>query len=247
MMRILVTGGSGEIGEAVCRELARSGHRVAVHFFRSGDRAKKIASEIGGLAYQADLADRQQSFRMVGEIVRRWKGIEGVVNVAGFPITPRTKDYWNAPFEKVTDEMYRNAFAVDTLGTIHCIQAVLPHLRKARYGKIVNFVSTPALTGHDKGFAFTAAKGAVLSLTKSLAIEMARYKICVNAVAPCTIATGWFYLYPKRLQKKIARETPLGRVGTPKDVAPLVRFLVSRESDWLTGKVYVVDGGEVKL
>jgi NAD(P)-dependent dehydrogenase (short-subunit alcohol dehydrogenase family) len=246
-MRFLVTGGSGEIGEEVCRELARSGHKVAVHYFHSGDRARKIASEIGGLAVRADLSKRQQAFRMVNEIMRRWKGIEGVINVAGFPITAKTRHYWQAPFEKVTEEMYRDAFEVDTLGTVHCIQAVLPHLKKARYGKIVNFVSTPALTGHDKGYAFTAAKGAVLSLTKSLAIELARHKICVNAVAPCTIATGWFYLYPKSLQKKIARETPLGRVGTPKDVAPLVRFLASRESDWLTGKVYVVDGGEVKL
>jgi len=246
-MRILVTGGSGDIGEEVCRELARSGHEVAVHYFRSGKRAKAIAAEIGGVAVGADLSKRSQIDRMVRGLARAWKGIEGLVNVAGFPITRRTHRYWTAPFEKATERMFRDVFEVDALGTFQCIQAVLPFLKKARYGKIVNFVSTPAINGHDKGYPFSAAKGAVLSLTKGLAIELARHRICVNAVAPCTIASGWFYLYPEGLQKKIAREVPLGRVGTPKDVASVVNFLISPESDWLTGKVYVVDGGEVRL
>ena len=246
-MNILVTGGSGDIGEEVCRELDRAGHQVAIHFHHSKKRASQIASDIHGIAVQADISKKAQVDGMVKGLVKKWGSLECLINIAGFPIVKETQSYWEAPFEKITAEMFRDVFDVDTLGTIHCIQAVLPFMKKKKYGKIINFVSTPAVSGHTKGYPFTAAKGAILSLTKSVALEVASHHITMNAIAPCTIATRWFDLYPAKLKKKIVSEIPMGRLGSPKDIAPLVSYLVSPGSDWITGKVFVVDGGEVRL
>lgn len=244
-MIILVTGGSGDIGEAICRRLAEAGHKVALQFHRSEKRAQKIAREISGLAIKADVSDSFEVKVMVKEIIKKWGRLEGLVNVAGFPIAKGTRHYWDLPFEKVTPWMFRDVFDVDTMGSIHCIQAALPWMKKWKFGKILNFVSASAIHGHQQGYPFNVAKGGLLSLTKGLALEVARQGITVNAVAPCSIATRWLDLYPRSFKKRLVRQIPLGRLGTPQDVASLVNFLMSSGSDWLTGKVYMVDGGEV--
>ncbi len=244
MKTVLVTGGSGDIGEAVCDELFRAGFRVAVHYYRSQRRAKEVASRINGFAVQSDLSRADQAQRTVKTVIKKFGNLDAVVNIAGFPITPQTSHYWDLPFEKVSSEMYRKVFEVDTLGTIHVIQAVFSHMKKRKEGKIINFASASALLGHDQGYPFNVAKSGVINLTKSLAKELGSFGITVNAIAPCTIKTRWLDSYPKKFEHSLKRKIPLGRLGTPQDIAKLVSFLLSPGGDWLTGQVYLVDGGE---
>lgn len=247
-LRILVTGGSGDIGEAVVRQLAQEGHCVAIHYHTCDQRAKKLAQEVKGLAVGADISKKSQVQKMIKTVVKAFGSLDGLVNVAGFPINNQTRSYWDFPFEKVTPEMYQKVFEVDTLGTIHTIQSVLSLMKKKKYGKIINFASASALLGHHQGYPFNVAKAGVINLTKSLAKELGPYGVTVNAIAPCTIKTRWLNSYPKKFAKKLERslkkKIPLGRLGTPQDIAKLVSFLLSPGGDWLTGQVYLVDGGE---
>ncbi len=171
-------------------------------------------------------------------------GLDSLVNVAGFPINAKTRPYWDLPFEKISRKMFEDVFAIDTLGTISCIQAVLPLLKKQKFGRIIKFASTSALSGHQSGYPFNIAKAGLIPLMKSLAQELGPHHITINTIAPCTIKTHWLDYFPKSFEKKLKKSIPLDRLGTPQDIARLVSFLVSPGGDWLTGQVYVVDGGE---
>ncbi len=243
-MKVLVTGGSGDIGEAIVRTLVCQGAQVCFQYHSSQKRAQSIAQDLEITALKADLGKPKQATQLVKKAAQLMKGLDAVVNVAGFPINDKTRPYWDLPFEKISPQMFQDVWAVDLMGTVSVIQAALPYLKKSQKGKIINFTSASAHLGHEQGYPFNLAKAGVINLTKSLAKELGPSGITVNAIAPCTIKTHWLSSYPKSFENNLKKKIPLGRLGTPEDISRLVSFLISPGGNWLTGQVYVMDGGE---
>ncbi len=221
----LVTGSSRGIGRAVARRLAAEGYAVCVNYRERQDCAMSLVAEIsaaGGraMAVQADVAHRVQ----VNEMVRRVEGELGpvslLVNNAGVA--------GQALFQDITDALWRRYFAVNVDGAFHTIQAVLPHMLREHAGCIVNVSSIWGLRGASCEVTYSATKGALIALTRSLASELAPTGIRVNCVAPGVIKTDMLDALPPEVLPQLAQETPLGRLGTP--VALSLRIIASASS-----------------
>ena len=241
----LVVGGSGGIGAATCRELAREGARVGVHYARSKRAAESVVREIekdGGaaVALAGDITKKPQASRLVAEAMKSLDGLDALVVDAGHPF--RTEE-WFAPYEQLSEEAFRGPLEVDLLGAIYVTQAVIPHFRRQKAGKIVLVGSTPAITGDIAGFTYLVAKAGILALTRSLAQYLGPHNVHVNAIAPGTIATAPMEALPPRERRKLVAKASLRRIGTPEEIARKAVFLCSPDSDYMTGQTLVVDGG----
>ena len=236
----LVTGSSRGIGRAVARRLAAEGYAVCVNYRVRQDCAMSLVSEItaaGGraMAVQADVAHRVQ----VNEMVRRVEGEFGpvslLVNNAGVA--------GQALFQDISDELWHRYFSVNVDGAFHTIQAVLPRMLHEHEGCIVNISSIWGLRGASCEVTYAATKAALIGLTRSLAAELAPSGIRVNCVAPGVIRTDMLNALPPAVLPQLAEETPLGRLGTPEDIAEAVAFLADQRASFITGQVLTVDGG----
>jgi len=245
----IVTGASGGIGRVVALEFARQGADVVVQYNSNVVAAKKVVDEIGSLGRRALLAqvnftnvkDSPRGMQeMVDAAIRRFQKVDFLVNLAGYP----AKGEWNKPFLEVSMEDFLKPIYVDLLGSFLCSRAVAPHFLKQKRGVIVNVSSTPALSGHDRGIAFTVAKAGIIGLTKALAVELAPY-VRVNAIALGNIETEWTNEL-KAEEVGIARdENLIKRFGRPEEVARIIAFLCSDDSIFIDGQTLVVDGGGV--
>jgi NAD(P)-dependent dehydrogenase (short-subunit alcohol dehydrogenase family) len=166
--------------------------------------------------------------------------IDILVNLAGYP----AKGEWNKPFLNLSPKDFYKPIHVDLVGSFLCSQAVAPHFLRQKHGVIVNVSSTPALRGHDKGFAFTVAKAGIIGLTKALATELAPY-VRVNTIALGNVDTVWTKeLAPDEL-KRTTEENLLRRMSTPTEIARVIAFLCSNDSAFIDGQTIVLDGGSV--
>jgi acetoacetyl-CoA reductase len=236
----LVTGASRGIGRAIALELAAAGANVVVNY-RSGreqaDAVVRAITEQGGLAcaHAADVSRRDQVKAMLDEVQATWPGsLSVVVNNAGVT-ADRT-------FRKMDDDRWRRVLEVNLNGAYNVIAEALPLLTARGQGCIVNVSSIIAQTGGFGQANYAASKAALLGLTKSLALELARSRITVNAVCPGFIDTDMVRAMPAEALEKVVAKVPMQRLGRPEDVARLVRFLAT-EGDYITGQQLNVNGG----
>ncbi|MDH6437033.1 NAD(P)-dependent dehydrogenase (short-subunit alcohol dehydrogenase family) [Streptomyces sp. SAI-144] len=250
--RIIVTGSSRGIAAAAIASFARAGARVAALGISDEPGralAEKITSEGPGTVsyFHADVSDKSGVTTAVAAAAGELGGVDALVNVAGIEM--------GAPAESISEEDWDRVFAVNAKGTFLTAQAVFPYLRE-NGGTVINFGSDAALIPYPNGAHYSASKGAVLSLTRTLAAEWGRYGIRVNSVDP-VIWTGMYDGYRARMTEEElaahdaeqARTIPLGgKLGDPdSDLAPVLNFLVSDGSRFITGQIISVNGGAVQV
>lgn len=235
--RALVTGGSGGIGAAICRRLARDGHHVYVHARQGVDAAEKVVEEIiaaGGsaAAVHFDVTD-MESTRKTLESALTSGPIQILVNNAGI--------IDDAILPGMRPQQWHRVIDVSVNGFFNVTQALLMPMIRTRWGRIINISSVSALIGNRGQVNYAAAKGALNSAAKALALEVASRGITVNAVAPGIISTpmseGLFD------EKTIERLVPMNRAGLPAEVAAVVAFLSSAEASYVTSQIISVSGG----
>lgn len=237
--KAIVTGAGQGIGKAIALKMAREGAHVAIAE-RNPVTAEEVAHEVEGLGQKSffrevDIADREQVERFVAMTLEQWGRIDILVNNAGFDR--------GGTILKIREEDWDAVLSVHLKGSFHCIRAVAPHMMENRYGKIVNLSSIYGKVGGVAESIYSSAKAGIIGLTKSVARELARYEINVNAVLPGLILTPTIEKMAEKYRSRIIENTPLGRMGRPEEVANVVAFLASDEASYMTGAAVEVSGG----
>jgi len=239
----VVTGGASGIGRAIAEALAREGARVAVVDLNASGAADTVRAieKAGGVAaaHPLDITDVAAVNAMTAAVVTRWGGLHVLVNCAGWD-TPM-------PFVDTTPEFWNKILAINLIGPLACTHAALRQMITQGSGKVVFIASDAGRVGSTGEAVYSAAKGGLIALTKTLAREMARHRINVNCVCPGPSDTPLFQkefaaVSPK-LAESLKRVIPWGRLGVPDDVAPAVVFLASDDAGFITGQTLSVSGG----
>jgi 3-oxoacyl-[acyl-carrier protein] reductase len=229
--RALVTGASKGIGRAIAEELAQAGADVVVGYRTGAEEAEELAREIAGSALQADVSSADEAARLVEES----GDIDILVNNAGV-----TRDGLLA---RMSDDDWRTVIETNLSSVFYTCRAVVRPMMKKRAGSIVNVSSIVGIHGNWGQTNYGASKAGIIGFTKSLARELGSRGIRANVVAPGYVRSQLTDVLPEEATAAMLGNTPLGRLGEPKDVAGAVRFLCSDEASFITGDVLLVDGG----
>lgn len=231
----LVTGGTKGIGKEIARSLAAKGVRVYMNFSTDRDAADAARQEFNGETIQADVSDQDQVNAMVDAVVQKEDRLDILVNNAGI--------IRDGLLMLMPAKNWHRVLEVNLNSVFYCSKAVLRPMVGNRWGRIINIISPSALMGRAGQTNYAASKGGVLSFTRSLAREVARYGITVNAVSPGVIETELTRDMEEKIRKEFISMIPVGRFGTPGEVARAVSFLASDEAGYITGEYLSVDGG----
>jgi len=234
----IVTGGGSGIGKAIAQAFVREGARVAI-CGRDHGKLERAATEIGPscLAVAADVSDHDTPETLVARTLERFGRIDTLVNNAAV-LLPGTA-------ESLSDSQWEQTYSVNVRAVWQLSRAVLPHLRAAGGGSIINIGSVLSSLGARYRVAYAASKGAVLAMTRAMALDHATENIRINCICPGIVETelvAAFNLDEKARQQRIAAH-PMGRFGQPAEIAGLAVFLASDEAAWITGSAFPVDGG----
>ncbi|NIN69349.1 MAG: 3-oxoacyl-ACP reductase FabG [Anaerolineae bacterium] len=235
----VVTGAGQGIGRGIAVKLAEKGADVIVSDINE-QTARQTAKEVKALgsrtlAVEVDVAQRSQVEKMVSNVVAEFGKIDILVNNAGIARS--------ATLLKLTDEAWDEVLDVNLKGVFYTTQAVAPHMIDARYGKIINISSIYGRTGAVGDSNYVASKAGIVGFTKSVARELARHNINVNAILPGMVDTPLLQGIPDEYLRPMIKEIPLRRVGTPEDIGHVAAFLASDEASYITGATIEVTGG----
>lgn len=235
MRTAFVTGGSRGIGAQTVRRLSADGWRVGFSYLHSEEAAHALARETGAFALRADMTVSADVNAAIAEAEKRLRHIDALVNNAGVSLEKLLTD--------VSDEEWRYALDGNLTSAFYATRAALPGMISRKSGAIVNLSSVWGVVGASVECAYSAAKAGVIGLTKALAKELGPSGIRVNCVAPGPVQTDMLRGYDEETLASLRQQTPLGRLGTPADVAGCVAWLCGEDAAYLTGQVIMVDGG----
>ncbi len=232
----IVTGGSRGIGFAIAHALIREGAHVVIAG-RNAETGKQAAQEIGAQFMACDVSDRAQAQALIRTTAAELGRIDILINNAAI--------HGAARFEDESPELWDAMYRVNVLGTVYPSQAAVPLMKQQGGGHILHIASKAGVVGEPGHAAYSASKGAIIALTRAMAIELAPQHIVVNCICPGPVLTDMLRgVFPNAADREqLGCEAPLGRIGLPEDVVGTALLLASREADWITGQAISVDGG----
>ena len=238
----MITGATRGIGKQIALTLANEGYNIVLNYRTENDELKQLKNEIESkkvkcLTVQGDVTNFEDCKQMIESAIEKFGKVDVLVNNAGI-----TKDMLLA---RMKEEDFKQVIDVNLVGTFNMTKNVISYMMKTRNGRIINISSVVGIAGNAGQTNYSASKAGIIGFTKSLAKEVASRNILVNAVAPGFIETNMTDVLKQEVKDEIAKNIPLKRMGTPQDVANVVKFLASEDSSYITGQVISVDGGMI--
>lgn len=236
MKRVLIIGGSGGIGAATVEKFVKKGHQVVFTYHQNAAKAAELANRTGAQALKCDLADRESIHKAVENALKLLDNtVDVLINCAGIAEIKL--------FTDITDSDQQRMIDINLASVLTVTRAIVPHMIAKHHGKIVNIGSMWGKVGASCEVHYSTAKAGIEGFTKALAKELGPSGITVNCVEPGVIETPMNALLDEETKKALSDETPLCRLGTPKEVAEAIYFFASDRSSFITGQILGVDGG----
>ena len=237
----IVTGGSLGIGSSIALKLAEYGANVAINYRKHKEEADEVINKVKslgrkGLVVQADISNFEDAGKMVDAVIKEFGSLDILVNNAGIN--------WDGVIWKMTEEQWDSVIDINLKGYFNYIRAVAPIFREQKSGKIINVTSINGLRGKFGQANYSASKAGIIGLTKTVAKELGKYSINVNAIAPGLIETDMMKNATEEVRNMAIAEIVLNRIGQPEEVAEVVAFMCSDLARHITGEVIKVDGGQ---